>query len=114
MEGPNTKNVQATVKQVNTFDDKRAEGFLEWQAKVRTGLILYNRLIPIALHTNKAAYEPGHRQQARADLRVKRYTCSRAELHRMNHTKMTPGKVSDESRFIMYNCRDCLHARTLL
>ena len=52
MEGPNTKNVQATVKQVNTFDDKRAEGFLEWQAKVCTTLSLYNRLFFIANEHN--------------------------------------------------------------
>ena len=113
MEDPNKKN-HTVFKQVNKFDCKRVEVFLEWQAKGCAGLSLYNRLVPIALHTKEAAYEPGHRQQTQVDLREIRYTCSRAELHKMNHTKMTPGISSDESLYIMYSNRDRLHARPSL
>ena len=43
MNGPNTNNFHAVVKQVNKFDGKRTEDFLEWQVKLRTALSLYNR-----------------------------------------------------------------------
>ena len=42
MNDPNTYNLYDAVKQIKTNDGKRAGDFLEWQAKLRTGISLYN------------------------------------------------------------------------
>ena len=54
---------------------------------------------------------PHGRQQGRADLREKRSIFSHAELHKINHTKMTPGEDPDEFLYTIGSRRDRLHAR---
>lgn len=37
----------------------------------------------------------------------------RAEHHKLNHTKMTPGLYPDEVFYMMESCRDCLNAGSM-
>ena len=162
MNDPSTINFHSVVKQVNKFDGKRARGFLEWQAKLRTAVSLYNRptlnvfqgvqrpssenadgatdcapldianqnLFCVSLFTtsspafsavrkfeeNRSQDRSGHGQKAWAALFEKfddwLQEALRAEHHKMNRTKMTPGQDPDEFLYIIDSGRERLIAST--
>ena len=77
MESGAVNNFHVIVKQINNFDGRRADEFLEWDSKLCTRLSVYNKTVFNVLQGQKrpSEFEPTRRPLARPGMpRIKTYT----------------------------------------